>query len=178
MNTYRCLHVLEVDRDASPQEVKQAYFDMVYMWHPDRVPPDMPELKLKAENKLKDINAAYDHYLRHVHGLKAKIATPTTASEARSQRQTASTHQWDHWVEQVKAERASRSQALGERLRSIGTVAAIALLAGVRFLEWQFGANELVQFVVATGTILGMFTLAAAALSWFSDAFTSRLTGY
>jgi hypothetical protein len=43
---------------ASPDEVKQAYRDLVQVWHPDRFAHD-PCLQKKAEAKLKEINEAY-----------------------------------------------------------------------------------------------------------------------
>jgi len=59
MDIQRCFEVLELDAKASPTEVKQAYKDMVNVWHPDRF-PNNPRLKQKAEMKLKEINAAYE----------------------------------------------------------------------------------------------------------------------
>ena len=50
---------LELDQNVSLIEVKQAYKDLVNIWHPDRV-ANNPRLKQKAEEKLKEINAAYD----------------------------------------------------------------------------------------------------------------------
>jgi len=59
MDIKRCFEILEIDPGASPEEVKQAYRDLVYFWHPDRVGDD-PRRKRKAEEKLKKINEAYD----------------------------------------------------------------------------------------------------------------------
>jgi curved DNA-binding protein CbpA len=54
----QCFDVLELDRNASIDEAKQAYKDMVNIWHPDRF-SNNPRLKQKAEDKLKEINEAY-----------------------------------------------------------------------------------------------------------------------
>ena len=59
MNIERCFQVLEIDRHASMAEAKQAYKDVVNVWHPDRF-SDNPRLRAKAEKKLKEINAAYE----------------------------------------------------------------------------------------------------------------------
>jgi len=59
MNIQKCFELLEIDRNASPEEAKQSYKDMVNIWHPDRV-SNNPRLKQKAEDKLKEINIAYD----------------------------------------------------------------------------------------------------------------------
>ena len=51
--------ILEVNKSASPEQVRQAYKDLVNIWHPDRV-SNNPRLKQKAEDKLKEINTAYE----------------------------------------------------------------------------------------------------------------------
>ena len=59
MEIRRCFETLELPQDASIQDVRQAYKDLVNIWHPDRV-GDNARLKKKAEEKLKDINLAYE----------------------------------------------------------------------------------------------------------------------
>lgn len=59
MDIQRCFEILEIDHSASPKETKQAYKDMVNIWHPDRV-SNNPRLKQKAEEKLKEVNVAYE----------------------------------------------------------------------------------------------------------------------
>ncbi len=59
MDINRCFEVLEVDPGASLDEVKQAYKDAVNVWHPDRF-SNNPRLRQKAEEKLKEVNAAYE----------------------------------------------------------------------------------------------------------------------
>jgi curved DNA-binding protein CbpA len=59
MDIRRCFEILELDRDASPGELKQAYKDMVSVWHPDRFSSN-PRLRKKAEEKLKQANLAYE----------------------------------------------------------------------------------------------------------------------
>ena len=50
--------LLEVKGTASLEEVKEAYRGLVKVWHPDRFGGD-PKLQTKAQEKLKEINAAY-----------------------------------------------------------------------------------------------------------------------
>jgi tetratricopeptide (TPR) repeat protein len=58
----RCCQILGLDLGASLEEVKQAYRDLVYVWHPDRFAQN-PRLQQKAEAMLKEINAAYEMIL-------------------------------------------------------------------------------------------------------------------
>lgn len=50
--------LLDLPVDASPSHLKQAYKDLVFVWHPDRFSGN-PRLQKKAEEKLKCINLAY-----------------------------------------------------------------------------------------------------------------------
>lgn len=57
-----CCQILGIEVGASKAEVKQAYRDLVHVWHPDRFAQN-PRLQKKAEAMLKEINAAYEHLL-------------------------------------------------------------------------------------------------------------------
>ena len=59
MDIKRCFEILELNPGASSDEVKQAYKDLVNIWHPDRFSTN-PRLKQKAEKKLKEVNRAYE----------------------------------------------------------------------------------------------------------------------
>jgi hypothetical protein len=54
MNLQRCLKILELETTCSVQEAKQAYKDLVRVWHPDRF-QKYPRLKDKADKKLREI---------------------------------------------------------------------------------------------------------------------------
>lgn len=62
MNLQRCLKILELETTGSLHEAKRAYKDLVRVWHPDRFQSN-PRLKQKADQKLREINLAYN-YLR------------------------------------------------------------------------------------------------------------------
>jgi len=55
----RALKILGLSADATETEIKQTYRDLAKVWHPDRFPND-PRLQSKAQEKLKEINEAYD----------------------------------------------------------------------------------------------------------------------
>ena len=59
MDIKKCYEILELEPDASLDDAKQAYKDLVNIWHPDRV-SNNPRLKQKAEEKLKEVNLAYE----------------------------------------------------------------------------------------------------------------------
>jgi curved DNA-binding protein CbpA len=59
MDIKRFFEILELDPGASLDEVKQAYKDIVSVWHPDRFSSN-PRLRQKAEEKLKEANRAYE----------------------------------------------------------------------------------------------------------------------
>ena len=58
MDILKCYKILELDHEPSMDEAREAYIDMVRVWHPDRF-TDNPRLRKKAEEKLKAINIAY-----------------------------------------------------------------------------------------------------------------------
>ena len=59
MDIEQSFEILELDHGASTDEIKQSYKDIVTVWHPDRF-SNNPRLKQKAEEKLKEVNVAYD----------------------------------------------------------------------------------------------------------------------
>ena len=59
MDIKQSFEILELERGASTDEIKQSYKDIVTVWHPDRF-PNNSRLKQKAEEKLKEVNVAYD----------------------------------------------------------------------------------------------------------------------
>ena len=55
----RYYEILGIHPGASADELRQAYRDLVKVWHPDRFSHD-ERLRLKAQDKLKQINGAYE----------------------------------------------------------------------------------------------------------------------
>jgi hypothetical protein len=58
MTLDECFSILGIDPTESKSEIKSAYRDLLFVWHPDRFPNDS-KLQAKAGEKLKEINEAY-----------------------------------------------------------------------------------------------------------------------
>ncbi len=59
MDIRRCYDILGVEPGTPMTDIREAYRDLVSVWHPDRFAAN-PRLRQKAEEKLKQINIAYD----------------------------------------------------------------------------------------------------------------------
>lgn len=85
MNLQRCLKILELDTIGSLQEARQAYKDLVRVWHPDRF-QSTPRLKQKADKKLREINLAYNYLRSYIESNQAgelsitRVASPNSPS--------------------------------------------------------------------------------------------------
>lgn len=75
----RCCQILGLEVGASLEEVKQAYRDLVHVWHPDRFSQN-PRLQKKAEAILKEINAAYEKIVSSPQAAPAPVRTPKQPS--------------------------------------------------------------------------------------------------
>ena len=64
MDIKKSFEILRLKPDASVEDLKLAYRDMVNVWHPDRFLHN-PRLKEKAEKQLQEINQAYEIALKH-----------------------------------------------------------------------------------------------------------------
>ncbi|HWF18966.1 MAG TPA: J domain-containing protein, partial [Verrucomicrobiae bacterium] len=60
----QCFKILDLEPTASPDAVKQAYRELVKIWHPDRFMHDDKLLK-RAQAKMKEINVAYETIVEH-----------------------------------------------------------------------------------------------------------------
>ena len=91
MDLKRSFQILEVGYGASEKEVKQAYRDLVSVWHPDRFSGN-PRLQARAQEKLKEANAAYETLIPFYHagegrGASAGTFREETAESARMERE-------------------------------------------------------------------------------------------
>ncbi len=81
-NVEQCYKVLGLEVGASLKEINQAYKDLVFIWHPDRLPQENQRLQQKSAEKIKEINHARD-LLRSFHSQKA--TTPSQSQPKTSQ---------------------------------------------------------------------------------------------
>lgn len=83
--------ILGLGPGAAPDEVKQAYRDLVRVWHPDRFPND-PRLQAKASEKLREINHAFERLQARgfgpgtVESVRAPRPEPPTPSQGQTHR--------------------------------------------------------------------------------------------
>jgi DnaJ domain len=110
-------YVLALKQDATPAEIKIAYRDMVKVWHPDRFGSDA-RLRVKAEEKLKQLNEAY-------RVLQAESETPVTEAERPGSQDSS-------WVSLAENDPA-RALRKAMRGRWILRCAAVVLVFGVGY---------------------------------------------
>lgn len=71
----RYYQILGLKPNASLQEVKQVYRNLVKIWHPDRFIDD-PYSKQQAEEKIKIINQAYDAIQTYQNSFQSSVTNP------------------------------------------------------------------------------------------------------
>lgn len=97
--------ILELNLGASQEEVKDAYRDLAKVWHPDRFSQD-PNLQIKAQEKLKLINEAYEKLRSNkyeIYGLAVEPKTEPFKKQSTPKSQTNS-HQ-DYYQATNRSER-------------------------------------------------------------------------
>lgn len=77
--------ILELAPGASQEAVNQAYKDLAFVWHPDRMPDDNPRLKEKAEGKLKGLNEARQFFRDYFRQMADQTVTQAPAATAYGQ---------------------------------------------------------------------------------------------
>ncbi len=89
------LDVLALGPGATAAEIKEAYRDLVKVWHPDRFGTDS-RLRQKAEEKLQQINAAY-HVLQSQSGSKRSERYSAGSVKAAYSKQKVTPHRRYAW---------------------------------------------------------------------------------
>ena len=78
MDFQRCCDVLDLTPPVAMADLKEAYKDLVQVWHPDRFTHN-PRLRLRAEEKTKAINLAYETLVRFLSQQQARQQARSTA---------------------------------------------------------------------------------------------------
>ena len=128
MDIRRYFDILEIDRDATIDKAKQAYKDLVNIWHPDRF-SNNPRLKQKAEDKLKEINEAYE-MVKSVLSSKKPLKpekTPQTKAEDKAEAQTSSKTRTDTEYHKSQAETITKDKT--EAFVEAGTGIVLSLFS-------------------------------------------------
>ncbi|MCG6907447.1 MAG: J domain-containing protein [Desulfobacteraceae bacterium] len=83
MELQRCYEVLGIQAPASPEAVHQAYKAQVKFFHPDRFTDDPGQRRL-AEERLKEVNAAYEALQTYQARAPEEAPRPRAATAERS----------------------------------------------------------------------------------------------
>jgi curved DNA-binding protein CbpA len=135
MDIRKCCDLLDLRPGYSQEELKQAYKDLAQVWHPDRFAHNA-RLKEKAEDKLKQINTAYEVLDRALVDRKKAQAARAAARSADPSGQTAEQIAREAY-QQTMARQAPVATVLRLQLSMVawilgifvGSIGLIALLA-------------------------------------------------
>ena len=120
MEINRCFEILELDRNASLEEAKQAYRDQVKFFHPDRFAND-PRQREKAEKKLKEVNEAYER-VRVALASKEKPHSVVEAKETvREESETRGRPVYRDVQQEVETKDKGKAGTGAEVIRSVGS---------------------------------------------------------
>lgn len=85
MTVQEALTILEIQGEPTAKSVREAYLEMVKVWHPDRFPDDA-KMKVRATRKTQEINSAYgvmqEHFRRPASPPVEPPPVPTTDAPA------------------------------------------------------------------------------------------------
>jgi hypothetical protein len=139
------LDVLALKPGATSVEIKDAYRDLVKVWHPDRFGSDA-RLRQKAENKLKEINKAYRVLQSDRSGTEASALEEFVGSNGGVK--TWPTGVWSPAVPKASGARANRSSVgVGWFYGCVGIV--LGLIAG--YVAIEHGAIKSARPLRASG---------------------------
>ena len=91
MDYHQCCNILDLVPPVTQEDAKQAYKDLVQVWHPDRFTHN-PRLQERAETKLKQLNLAYETLLPL---LQAQQKLRQKRADRRTDRKTPETSTFD-----------------------------------------------------------------------------------
>lgn len=109
--------LLEIDINATTEDVNRAYRDLVMIWHPDKVNIKNPRLREKAEEKMKQLNEARNILLAHI---KSKYDERKRFEKERFEKEKAERESAAR--EQADRERVERERDRTERVNKEQTI--------------------------------------------------------
>ena len=118
----KCYALLGLGPGASPEELKAAHRDLAKVWHPDRFLHDR-RLQEKAQEKLKEINEAYDQ-------LRSRKARRHTAPPSYSSRPQAAPTP-GHFDQHFETHPQARGVAVANKIRWSLILAPVLIFAVV-----------------------------------------------
>lgn len=155
----RHFQTLEIQPGASLEEIKRAYHDLVWVWHPDRFPNE--RLKQKAHKKLQEINEAYDQLMNYY----TQVGEEAARNQSQGSQQSAYTHTWPNTDSaKAKPDGSSRSTSWQDpfdnihprrRRRSrrlylyVAYVCIMILLIGILMFFLQGHVNDLDHYITS-----------------------------
>lgn len=130
MSIQRSFEILELERGATLEEARQAYKDVVNVWHPDRFSAN-PRLKHKAEQKVKEVNVAYETvkaFLERGRSADTDIRGKAAAAPGQT-----------HRDKDTREEHPARARSRTEITAEIGTVLVLDLYSylSARLNHWM-----------------------------------------
>ena len=120
MEISRCFEILELDRNASLEEAKQAYRDQVKFFHPDRFAND-PRQREKAEKKLKDVNEAYERVKVALASKEKSYSVIEAKETVREESETRGRPVYRDVQQEVETKDKGRTGMGTEIIRSVGS---------------------------------------------------------
>jgi len=141
----RYYEILELKSGASLEELKRAYRDLVRVWHPDRFSHDT-RLQQKAQEKLKEINEAYEtlEAFLSAHGARA--------SRPRSRPSQSRPHGESGQTRSGNSQAAPGPSPQAERTRENSKASSAGIWALI--LAWLRYEYELMPAVVKIGVVV------------------------
>ena len=122
----RYYEVLGLKPGASRDEVKQAYRDLVKVWHPDRFPAD-DRLQEKAQAKIKEVNEAYSR-LRAYYASRAVASGATEPRPSRPKPRPATAPRPTRKEEAFAFTRRGHAFQRGRQVVSAGVVVVLVII--------------------------------------------------
>lgn len=104
--------VLDLEPGATLDDVNQAYKDLAFVWHPDRMPKDNIRLQEKAQKKLQEINEAREK----LRALKAKYQMAHTAPKTTWEKPAQTTYRPPQQKPDLSGQDYSRANLKGRDL--------------------------------------------------------------